>query len=242
MTGERDEAGRLKDADMPLVIAVWPNNTISIVKMDQGFSAVDLFDQLDQIACPTDATCYLVKPDKDGLCINFDWPYPSADKVSAESTGLRLECHQGKAKRFKWPKTVARDWLRVISAAVRRRDREQNLTTLSVDEIKLLPAAPTETFDVCEVKKMDSFPGVYFSFNSDGTCHYVGEATSVPRRVSKSRPEIGDRRIGIIKCQAHERKLIESYFIGLLDPPGNCQSTSRMSSLHDDLKEAKDGR
>jgi hypothetical protein len=215
---------------MPLVIAVWPNNTISIVKMDPGFTAVSLFNELDQIADPSDAKCYVVRPDGYGLCVNFDWPYSSEETVGPKSKGLRLEVHQGKMRTFRWPKTVWRDWVRGIATAARHRDREANASRMSSDEIAEFPAAPTETFTVCQVRKMESFSGVYFAFNSDGSCHYVGEAIDVTARVSKSRPEIGNRMIGVIRCDPHERKRIESYFIGVLDPPGNCQSTQRMRS------------
>jgi hypothetical protein len=213
---------------MPLVIAVWPNNTISIVKMPPNFTAVSLFNELDQIADPTDSKCYVVAPNDDGLCVDFDWPYLSNENVCPESTGLRLEVHQGKMRRFHWPKTVARDWIRQLARVSRSAGRDATAKKMSADELAGLPAAPTETFTVSQVRKMDSFSGVYFAFNDDGSCHYVGEAIDVTARVSKSRPEIGDRRIGIICCEAHERKRIEAYFIGVLDPPGNCQSTKRM--------------
>jgi hypothetical protein len=231
---------------MPLVIAVWPNNTISIVKMEPGFEAVSLFCELDQIADPQDATCYVVRPDKDGLCVNFDWPHPSDETVGPKSTGLRLELHQGKVRKFSWPETVCRDYIRSMATAARKLGRQVTAATMSVDEIGQFPAAPTEMFTVAEVRGMESFSGVYFAFNVDGSCHYVGEAKDVTSRVSKSRPEIGDRTIGLIRCEPHERKRIESYFIGILDPPGNCQSTHRMRccadySLPND-KEAKDGR
>ena len=215
---------------MPLVIAVWPNNTISIVKMPPGFTAVSLFNELDQIADPNLATCYVVRPDDYGLCVNFDWPVASDEQAGPESSGLELEAHQGKVRRFHWPKSVWRDWLRELDASSRRQKRQVDATRLSADEISEFPAAPTTTFTVAEVRKMDSFSGVYFAFDPDGTCHYVGEAKDVTSRVSKSRPEIGDRVIGVIRCDPHERKRIESYFIGVLNPPGNSQSTERMRS------------
>jgi hypothetical protein len=218
---------------MPLVIAVWPNNTISIVKMEPGFTAVSLFCELDQICDPQDATCYVVRPDEYGLCVNFDWPYLSDETVGPKSTALRLESHQGKVRKFRWPKTVCRDYIRSMAIAARKRDREATAATMSADEISQFPAAPTKTFTVAEVRGMESFSGVYFAFNTDGSCHYVGEAKDVTNRVSKSRPEIGDRTIGLIRCEPHERKRLESYFIGILNPPGNCQSTHRMRSCAD---------
>jgi hypothetical protein len=211
-----------------MVVAVWPNNTISLVKMEAGFSAVSLFNELDQIANPTDATCYILKPSEDGLCVNFDYEYATDDKVGPDSKGLRLESHQGRLKKYLWPKTVWRDWLRTLERNRRRTSLESTADLMTSDEISGFPSPPTKTFCVDDVRRMKAFSGVYFAFNDDGTCHYVGEAKSVPARVSRSRPEIADRMIGVIRCEPHERKRIESYFIGLLDPPGNSQSTARM--------------
>lgn len=90
------------------------------------------------------------------------------------------------------------------------------------------PEEPVKTFSVAEVRDMSPFCGVYFAYNSDGSCHYIGESTDVTSRVVGSRQEIGERRIGFIKCEPHERKRIEAYFVALFDPPGNACSTHRM--------------
>lgn len=74
---------------------------------------------------------------------------------------------------------------------------------------------------------MPSFSGVYLAYGDDGVCHYVGESRDVTGRVGESRPEIAGRRLAVIPCAPSERKRIECYYIGLLDPPGNSQSTRR---------------
>jgi hypothetical protein len=220
---------------MPLVIAVWPNNTLSIIKMPPGFSDVSLFDKLDEEDNPHDARCYIASPDEDGLHITFSWTDRTffrethADPVSGpDSPKLRLAAIDGKLKKLKWKPDVNRRWLRTIARAVRHRETESDSVRLTASECQKYPAEPTAMFEVDAIRSMKPFCGVYFSFNEDGTCHYVGESQNVPVRVSKSRPEIGDRRIGFIVCDRHERKALENYFIAMLDPPGNASSTHAM--------------
>lgn len=90
-----------------------------------------------------------------------------------------------------------------------------------------IPPLSEQAHSISDIRRMDSFAGVYFAFNSDGSCHYVGESLDVTKRVSRNRPELAGRRISFIRCRAHDRKRIECYYIGLLDPPGNAQSTVR---------------
>lgn len=99
---------------------------------------------------------------------------------------------------------------------------------MSAAEIPSFPAPPSQTFTVDEVNRMPLFCGVYFAYDDDGSVYYVGESERVPKRVRKTRPEIGDRRIGVIRCEKHERKRIEAYFVAMLNPPGNGASTHRM--------------
>jgi hypothetical protein len=213
---------------MPIVVAVWPNNTISIAKMPVGFSAVSLFDCLDQVGDPLIADCYVLSADEGELFANFDWLDATNEVASPKSKNLSLEVHQGKKRKFKWPRTVWRDWFRCVQKGTRDNSRLSLEHRMTADELAHLPSAPTVTYTVSEVRSMPSFAGVYFAFNSDGSCHYVGEAIDVTDRVTRSRPEIGERRIGFIKCEPHERKRIECYYIAILDPPGNAQSTARM--------------
>ena len=217
---------------MPLVVAVWPNNTISVIKMPNGFSMVDLFNEIDAEANPVDAKCYLVAPSWDGLYVTFDWDRleKNENAVAPKSRGLRVECLYGRKKRLHWPPGIARMWLRSLASQNTRAKEVAPIGTMSSADIASLPAEPQETFTVDEVRAMDDFPGVYFAYNQDGSCHYVGESEAVPRRVSKSRPEIGSRRIGVIKVEKHARKRVEAYFVAMLDPPGNKISTHAMRS------------
>lgn len=226
------------------MIAVWPNNTISVLRVPPGFSATYLFSLLDEEACPTDAEIYVTRTDDSGvLHVGWNYELDCGDPVSPEVKGLRLDCFSGRAKKWKWPATVIRDYYRSLSCGRRRQDAELNARTMTADELKRFPAAPDPEFTVDQVRAMEPFCGVYFSFNEDGSCHYVGESCDVTSRVSRSRPEISGRMIGVLSCEKHERKLIESYFIGLLDPPGNSQSTaSQRASQCRKEGDRKDGR
>lgn len=221
---------------MPVVIAVWPNNTFSVVQVPSDFSMTNLFWQLDSEADPLDAKLFLLKPSSGWSHATFDWE--EGDRTDYEGDDChymrikigsgRLDSNEGTLKRIKWPHNIVRLAYR---AAFGRCASEKHCTSkMTADEISSLPAEPTETYTVDDVRSMDSFCGVYFAFNEDGSCHYVGESSDVTKRVTKSRSEIGNRRIGIIKCEPHERRRIEAYFVAMLDPPGNAISTHRMRS------------
>lgn len=231
---------------MPVVIAVWPNNTISVLKMPAGFTASALFGELDAEANPTDATIYICKTDEDGfLHVGWNYVLDPGRPVEPSSKGLRIDCLSGRVKKWKWPPTVVRDYYRSLAKEDRRANAEASARTMTAEELKSFPAPPDPLFTVDEIRSMDRFCGVYFAFDTDGSCHYVGESLDVTTRVSKCRKEIGDRMIGVLRCEMHERKRIESYFIGLLDPPGNSQSTANQRAAQKaklKTETAKDGR
>jgi len=222
---------------MPLVIAVWPNNTISILRAPSGFTMLHLFALIDPEASPLDATCYQVASDEDGMHITFDWKHlDDGTKVTPDSSDVVIGKLFGKIKKLPWPDDILKQWMRELSHNSRRQGHMERSRFLFADEIPKFPSAPPPTHSVCDVRRMRPFCGVYFAFNEDGSCHYVGESEDVTKRVSKSRPEIASRMIGLIECMPHDRKRIEAYFVALLDPPGNAASSHRMKQ-----KEATDG-
>jgi hypothetical protein len=223
---------------VPLVVAVWPNNTISILRVESGFTMLDLFALIDPEASPLDATCYQVGCDEDGMHITFNWKHlDDSSKVTPKSADVEIGKLFGKIRRLPWPDDILKQWMRQLSHGVRQQDYMDRSRFLFADEIPKFPCAPSPTHTACDVRRMGSFCGVYFAFNEDGTCHYVGEAKDVTKRVSKSRPEIGNRMIGLIECMPHERRRIEAYFVALLNPPGNGISSHRMKE-----REATDGK
>lgn len=217
---------------MPVVIAVWPNSTISVMQVSPGFAMADLFDQIDKEANPFDAKLYLMKPNDGWSHLTFNWKRERSDdpndtRIIVKKNSGKVGSIDGKLTKIKFPPNIYRMW-------ARRHLGEKTIseipTTMTADEIAEMPAEPTETYEVDELRRMKPFCGVYLAFNSDGSCHYVGESLDVTKRVSKGREEIGARRIGVVKCEEHERKRIEAYFIAMLDPPGNACSTHRMKS------------
>lgn len=223
---------------MALVVAVWPNNTISILRVESGFTMLDLFAQIDVEASPLDATCYQIASDEDGMHITFNWTNFDDDgsAVMPTSKGLAIGKLFGKVRKLPWPDDILKQWMRELSRSARRQHFLESAQFLSAESIPRFPAPPDGQYTVCEVRRMKPFCGVYFAFNHDGSCHYIGESEDVTNRVSKSRPEIGDRLIGVIQCMPHERKRLEAYFVAMLDPPGNAASSHRMRE-----KEAADG-
>jgi hypothetical protein len=222
---------------VPLVVAVWPNNTISIIRAPSGFTMLNLFALIDVEASPLDAKCYQIGSDEDGMHITFDWKHlDDGSHVRPESSDVVIGKLFGKVKHLPWPDDILKQWMRVLANSVRRQDCIDRGKFLFADEIPKFPCPPSPTHTVSDVRQMQPFCGVYFAFNEDGTCHYVGESEDVTKRVSKSRPEIGNRMIGLVECMPHERKRIEAYFVALLDPPGNGVSSHRMKE-----KEAADG-
>jgi hypothetical protein len=230
---------------MPTVVAVWPNNTISIIRMWREFTMVDLFSEIDHEGNPFHATCYLLREDSDGLHITFDWKrLDDGTPVGPKSKNIGLGRIAGKIKKLPWPDDIEKQWFRQLERDARHSSVSDRMRYMSASELPKYPSPPQALYTADEVRQMKRFCGVYLAYDSDGTCHYVGESENVPCRVSKSRSEIGDRMIGIVSCSKHERRLIEAYFVSVLNPAGNGISTHRMkasSSTRNTQKEAKDG-
>lgn len=216
---------------MPTIFAKWPGGAVSVIQAPQGFSMTDLFWQLDEEDDPCAATLYLLKPN-DGwshACMTYsevDKSQTDKDFFKAKRSSATLERFRGSLKKLPWPPNIVRTAYR---AAFGHEIRQEDFSRMTADEISQLPAEPTKTYEVSEVRKMSPFSGVYFAYDRDGTCHYVGESKNVPARVSRGREEIADRRVGIIQCDPSDRKRIEAYYIGALNPPGNAQSSYRTS-------------
>jgi hypothetical protein len=62
--------------------------------------------------------------------------------------------------------------------------------------------------------------GVYFLYQ-DSHCVYVGEAASLRNRLKTHEHIKRCNKIGFMLCDPYQRKRIETYYIGLIDPPLN---------------------
>ena len=224
---------------MPSVVAVWPNNTISIVRMPSGYDMLDVFDCLDEEDNPLCATCYELRGRESHVTTR--WARPDEDQ-NAKPNSLLIGPMHGSLRPLPWPENILSQWRQRLRRAARASEVSTDLRHLSADEIPQLPAPPPPQHTVAEVRRMDSFCGVYCAYNDDGRCYYVGESEDVTKRVSKARLEIGCRRIGVVKCDRKERKRIEAYFIAMLDPPGNSNSTHFMAAKEEGRPEREPAR
>jgi hypothetical protein len=237
---------------MSTVIAVWPDNTTSVVVFPGKWSAVDLFYELDHIGDPLSTRVYVIR--RHGPCpthATTDWAKTdpalktqdisgkpdagcagSSLQPSTKRLRVRLAGDEGSVKKFDWPPNVVRQFL-FASWRDRLRDdsvREAALSAECGKMLESLPSPPPPQYTAKEVNQMQPFSGVYVAWNDDATAHYVGESLNVPSRVQASRPEIGDRMLGVVQCDKNERLRIEALFIGLLNPAGNSQSLERAAA------------
>ena len=234
---------------MPTVIAIWPNNTTSVVVMENGWKPIDLFYELDHIGDPLAADIWVLRrPSGQAVHATTDWiKRPAAlanmdlsgtpcaslksDELRPKTLGLRVSLagDSGSVRRFTWPSGVLREFLFASwrDQVKRPQVREAILNAECGKMLASIPSPPPPLHSSKDVNKMEPFAGVYVAWNEDGTAHYVGESINVPSRVQSSRPEIGSRMIGVVQCDKNERLRIEALYIGLLNPAGNCQSVER---------------
>ena len=57
---------------MPLVVATWGDGTFSLLKMDPGFTIVDVLESLNEETSDLPKEVYRVCPDGDGMHITVD--------------------------------------------------------------------------------------------------------------------------------------------------------------------------
>ena len=88
------------------------------------------------------------------------------------------------------------------------------------------PPPPQTRFAADAIREALSAAGVYF-FYQGLTCVYVGESLDVRIRLGSHEQMDGIDAIGVIYCDASQRKRLESFYIGLLNPERNDQSTIR---------------
>jgi hypothetical protein len=252
---------------MPTVVALWPDNTTSVVVLEPSWTPLDLFYELDHIGDPLAAKVWILKRQPEGsVHVTFDWnrrdehrlPMDlsgSADvgqtdqKLHPKTKGLRIKKagYEGKVKRFEWPAGIVRQFLFASwrDAARNPEAREAILAAECGKLLNTLPTPPPPLYTARDVNAMDPFSGVYIAWNSDGTAHYVGESINVPSRVQASRPEIGDRMVGVLHCDKNDRLRIEALFVGLLNPAGNgasnLRAAQRDSQRSKRVQEATDG-
>jgi hypothetical protein len=89
---------------MPLVIATWPNKSVTVVAIEEGYSLHDLFSDLDAVGNPYDVVSMFEVPMRYGVVI--DTGTHEGDVFVTEVMDYRIKeiTHMG----FQWPTYAAR--------------------------------------------------------------------------------------------------------------------------------------
>jgi hypothetical protein len=87
------------------------------------------------------------------------------------------------------------------------------------------PPPPLPSLDATQTGEAPDSSGVYFLY-SDQRLLYVGESLSIRRRLGHHEHRGKFDSFGWLNCSSGQRKRLESFYIGVLDPPLNHQSTS----------------
>lgn len=88
------------------------------------------------------------------------------------------------------------------------------------------PPPPSAEFYASDAARLPRSSGVYFIYEGVRIV-YVGESVCLRDRLSCHEHATQSRMVSFIECDRHQRKRLESFYIGLLNPPLNSQSTER---------------
>lgn len=221
-----------------LVMAFWPDRSFAVIGLSWGVlpSADRLYEDIDQFGDPL-LPLIVVIVDEDHLPMVQVTPIPGK-----ESWNTRYEITPSESShvyRFRFKPTnrmirfdnainhVQRGWVNT--------DREKGGSIAAEKEACEIPTwmkhVPAPTHDIKEVQKMDRFVGVYIGFIS-GEPVYVGESVNIPGRLKNHEKLKGVSKVTFIACAEDERKRIESFFIGTLNPHRNSQSSTYNKPEH----------
>jgi hypothetical protein len=210
-------------------IAFWPDSTISVLSYPSGCEDETyeawLYDDLDAEADPADAKVYRLPAGfhiQTKACIQ---KHKTTGKESPLITVTSFHQDAKRPRRMHWsPDASFRRWTRVL---MRQRQEEaskkaeQCVAEFSADD-SAYPTVPAAVFTIDEVRAMESFSGVYIAVcETTGAVRYVGKSTDVTRRVSKSRPELSDCKIAVIKMPEPEIHFAELHYIAKCRPTRN---------------------
>ena len=93
------------------------------------------------------------------------------------------------------------------------------------------PPPPPPEFPSSDAAKAPRCPGVYFIYEGDEIV-YVGESICVGDRLANHPHATHFRLASVITCEKIQRKRLESFYIGLINPRLNRESTSRCQTVY----------
>jgi hypothetical protein len=89
---------------MPLVVATWPNKSVSVVAIEEGYSLHELFSELDTVGSPYDVVSMFEVPMQYGVVINTDTDDGILCVNEVSYFRIKEITHMG----FQWPTYAAR--------------------------------------------------------------------------------------------------------------------------------------
>ena len=84
---------------MPLIVATWPNKSVSVVAIEEGYSLHDLFSELDAVGSPYDVVSMFEVPMRYGVLINTDLHDGVLCVEESHDCRIKEITHMG----FQWP-------------------------------------------------------------------------------------------------------------------------------------------
>lgn len=234
--------GRM-EAIVTAFIAIWPDSSISVLSYPSGHSdewyEASLYDDLDQESDPVDAKVYRLPA---GFHLQTD-VVSGRDREGKEVGVLAVTSyrHDGKRpKRMHWSPDAPYQWMHRVRMRQRESVEEHKVGQLVAtykNKADEYPPVPAAVFTVEEIRKMESFSGVYIAINEEsGVVEYVGKSCDVTKRVSSARPELKDCRIAVVKMDAEDIHFAELHYIALCKPRRN-----RVGGGKSHSQEATDG-
>lgn len=214
---------------MTAFIAYWPDSSISVISYPSGCSDETyeawLYDDLDAEADPLQAKVFRLPSGFHLQTETWIGVHKQTKKKAALLSVTSFHLDAKRPRRFEWSPDVAFK----SSVRMRMESRKKNAADSASDRIaeylgdeSAYPSLPETSLAIEEVRKMESFAGIYIAIcETTGVIQYVGKSRDVPRRVSKSRPELEGCRIAIIGMAEDDIHFAELHYIAKLRPRRN---------------------
>jgi hypothetical protein len=93
---------------MDLIVATWPDNSVSVLRAPAGWDALWLFDALDQESGPLDAQVFIVK----GRNARIGW-YPEGGR-RGDDEKLVPYAYSGRLVGWEWPSDMLDQWAAMV--------------------------------------------------------------------------------------------------------------------------------
>ena len=93
------------------------------------------------------------------------------------------------------------------------------------------PPPPPPEFSASDLRKAPEAAGVYFIYDADEIV-YVGESLCIRNRLANHDHALKNRHVSVIQCDKSQRRRLEAFYIGVLNPVLNRESTARCPTVY----------